>query len=46
MERFDMYVPPLMEVLGLVQLAHHPKNSGMRGFSYQLSSYQVISCQA
>lgn len=28
--RFGMYVPPLMEVLGLVELEHNPKNNRMR----------------
>jgi hypothetical protein len=25
-----MYVPPLMEKLGLAELEHHPKNNRMR----------------
>lgn len=28
--RFGMYVPPLMEVLGLAELEHNPKNNRMR----------------
>lgn len=28
--RFAMYVPPLMEVLGLVELEHNPKNNRVR----------------
>lgn len=28
--RFGMYLPPLMEVLGLVELEHNPKNNRMR----------------
>lgn len=28
--RFAMYVPPLMEVLGLAELEHNPKNNRMR----------------
>jgi hypothetical protein len=28
--RFAVYVPPLMESLGLVELEHHPKNNRMR----------------
>jgi hypothetical protein len=28
--RFGMYIPPLMEVLGLVELEHNPKNNRMR----------------
>ncbi len=28
--RFGMYLPPLMEELGLVELEHHPKNNRMR----------------
>lgn len=28
--RFGMYVPPLMEALGLVELEHHPKNNRMK----------------
>lgn len=28
--RFGMYVPPLMEVLGLCELEHHPKNNRMK----------------
>ena len=28
--RFGVYVPPLMEVLGLCELEHNPKNNRMR----------------
>jgi hypothetical protein len=28
--RFGMYVPPLMEVLGLAELEHNPRNNRMR----------------
>jgi hypothetical protein len=28
--RFGMYIPPLMEALGLAELEHHPKNNRMR----------------
>ena len=28
--RFGMYMPPLMEALGLVELEHNPKNNRMR----------------
>ena len=28
--RFGMYIPPLMELLGLAELEHHPKNNRMR----------------
>ena len=28
--RFAVYVPPLMEALGLCELEHHPKNNRMR----------------
>jgi hypothetical protein len=28
--RFGMYLPPLMEELGLVELEHNPKNNRMR----------------
>ena len=28
--RFGMYVPPVMELLGLVELEHNPKNNRMR----------------
>ena len=28
--RFGMYVPPLMEALGLAELEHNPKNNRMR----------------
>lgn len=28
--RFALYVPPLLEALGLVELEHHPKNNRVR----------------
>lgn len=28
--RFGMYIPPLMEEFGLVELEHHPKNNRIR----------------
>jgi hypothetical protein len=28
--RFGMYVPPLMEALGLAEVEHNPRNNGMR----------------
>ena len=28
--RFAMYIPPLMEALGLAELEQNPKNNGMR----------------
>ena len=28
--RFGMYVPPLMEALGLAEVEHNPKNNRMR----------------
>lgn len=28
--RFGMYIPPLMELLGLAELEHNPKNNRMR----------------
>ncbi len=28
--RFGVYIPPLMEVLGLVELEHNPKNNRMK----------------
>ena len=28
--RFGMYIPPLMEALGLAELTHHPKGNKMR----------------
>ena len=28
--RFGVYIPPLMEALGLCELEHHPKNNRMR----------------
>ena len=28
--RFGMYLPPLMEALGLVELTHQPRNNSMR----------------
>ncbi len=31
--RFGVYVPPLMEVLGLCELEHNPKNNRMRAKS-------------
>lgn len=31
--RFGMYVPPLMEVLGLAELEHNPRNNRMRAVS-------------
>ncbi len=29
--RFGMYVPPLMEALGLAEVEHNPRNNRMRG---------------
>jgi hypothetical protein len=29
--RFGMYVPPVLEVLGLAEVEHNPKNNRMRG---------------
>jgi hypothetical protein len=29
--RFGMYIPPLMEALGLAELEHNPRNNRMRG---------------
>lgn len=29
--RFGMYVPPVMEALGLAEVEHNPKNNRMRG---------------
>jgi hypothetical protein len=29
--RFAMYVPPVMELLGLAEVEHNPKNNRMRG---------------
>ena len=29
--RFGMYIPPLMEELGLAEVEHNPKNNRMRG---------------
>jgi hypothetical protein len=29
--RFGMYIPPLMELLGLAELTHNPKGNMMRG---------------
>ncbi len=29
--RFGMYVPPLLEALGLAEVEHNPKNNRMRG---------------
>jgi hypothetical protein len=31
--RFGMYVPPLMEALGLAELEHHPRNNRMRALT-------------
>lgn len=31
--RFGMYVPPVLEVLGLAEVEHHPKNNRMRAKS-------------
>jgi hypothetical protein len=31
--RFAMYVPPLMEALGLAELEHNPRNNRMRGIT-------------
>ncbi len=31
--RFGMYIPPLMETLGMAELEHHPKNNRMRARS-------------
>jgi hypothetical protein len=31
--RFAVYVPPLMEALGLAELEHRPKNNRMRALS-------------
>jgi hypothetical protein len=31
--RFAMYVPPLLEALGLVELEHNPRNNRMRAIS-------------
>ena len=28
--RFGMYVPPVMEVLGLAEVEHNPKNNRMK----------------
>jgi hypothetical protein len=28
--RFGMYLPPLLEALGLCELEHHPRNNRMR----------------
>jgi len=28
--RFGMYMPPLLEALGLAEVEHNPKNHGMR----------------
>jgi hypothetical protein len=28
--RFGMYIPPLMEALGLAEVEHNPKNNRMR----------------
>ena len=29
--RFGMYLPPLLEALGLAEVTHHPRNNSMRG---------------
>jgi hypothetical protein len=29
--RFGMYLPPLLEALGLAELTHEPRNNRMRG---------------
>ena len=29
--RFGMYMPPLLEALGLAELEHNPRNNRMRG---------------
>jgi hypothetical protein len=31
--RFGMYVPPVLEVLGLAEVEHHPKNNRMRAIT-------------
>ena len=31
--RFAMYVPPVLEVLGLAEVEHHPKNNRMRAIT-------------
>jgi len=31
--RFGMYVPPVLEVLGLAEVEHHPKNNRMRALA-------------
>ncbi len=28
--RFGMYLPPLLETLGLADVTHHPRNNSMR----------------
>ena len=28
--RFGMYLPPLLETLGLAEVTHHPRNNSMR----------------
>ena len=31
--RFGVYVPPVLEALGLVELEHNPKNNRMRALA-------------
>jgi hypothetical protein len=31
--RFGMYVPPVLEALGLAEVEHNPKNNRMRGLA-------------
>lgn len=31
--RFGMYVPPLLEALGLAELEHNPRNNRVRGIA-------------
>ena len=31
--RFGMYLPPLLETLGLAEITHHPRNNSMRATS-------------
>jgi hypothetical protein len=40
--RFGMYVPPLMEVLGLAELEHHPKGNRMRGQNIKYTIFFLI----
>jgi hypothetical protein len=35
--RFGMYIPPLLETLGLAEVEHNPKNNRMRAREYELS---------